>query len=854
MSNTDRLTFLSARRGALVKRISPDKVTNYPLIKRVSSFEHEVPLTPEGLREKLALFQEHAESGHCLFIGQLSRPLANESRKGLGVKMAETNTLTLDIDGLHLPGLNLKKPATADDLKAVSERLVSMLPEAFHDVSYVAHASAKMGMNVDEVRMHIDFWLDQKQQPSVRQTLLKHLNFFSDAFKTQIQLSASGTALKYPIDVCVGQNNRVLFIAHPEFTDVSDPIATHQDRIFLVEKGTHLVSTRVLLTALEDQDLGKLADKKLESLREFNGLPRRFKRSIQTVTDDNGVEHYVSLKPAKLTLTVVADEGDFVRMNINNGDSGAYYVRKNRPEIVWNFKGEQPFSFREADEDAYLSFLNTFPPELKEDKNLTPTDYLKPVVFRDKTADTYFTALIDQRNGGSIKEIHPTGKREVLQDWMQQFGGLMPETVASWDYAFKPQDNRIVDEGDCFVNKFVMPDMLRNLAEIPAELQGVGYDDTHTIKTLCPMVYHVVYSALGNGDVEFKHFINWLAYIIQHRTMTKTAWIMQGVQGTGKGIIFHDILKPIFTQRYAIMKRVEEIEEQFNAWRETAIVCAIDEVKFPSGKDGDKLRNKLKNYISDPSGSVRAMRENQKIVDFYTNFLLFTNEPDAVQIEDSDRRYNVAPRQETALRNQKGGEKIIEAVANGEFAKEIPLFASVLMQMDVDFQKVNLVLDNEAKDIMREAAASSVDEFTAALHDGDLDYFTQVLDMTPGLMGQDHIRAAQNHVKAWIRDFMPGECTKLWISDIRPLYNALVGKCETDRKFGKLLSRQGVNTTQVWRGGLNRRGMEIYWNLKHNTIDALRERYLSGPEMATCPDREAIERHAVATRGETPIH
>jgi hypothetical protein len=42
------------------------------------------------------------------------------------------------------------------------------------------------------------------------------------------------------------------------------------------------------------------------------------------------------------------------------------------------------------------------------------------------------------------------------------------------------------------------------------------------------------------------HFLNWLAFILQHRDRTKTAWVLHGVPGTGKGLLTNDILRPIF--------------------------------------------------------------------------------------------------------------------------------------------------------------------------------------------------------------------------------------------------------------------------------------------------------------------
>ncbi|CAM3559134.1 primase-helicase family protein [Parendozoicomonas haliclonae] len=841
--NKDKLTFLSAKGRPLVKNIYPDKVENYPLVKRVTSHTDEVEVSPEGLRRKLEIYREHADSGNCLLIGALQRDLKNESRKGLGEKMAETHSLILDIDGIHLPDLGLSEPATVADMRTVAERIVSQLPDPFHGVSYIGHPSAKMGIKADEVRMHIEFWIDKPQLPQVRQSFLKHLNFISDLFKGQINLSASGTALSYPIDPCVGQNSRTLFIAPPVFHDVDDPIEP-EARLFLVEKGKHTVAVKDLMLAFEKQELSKLEDKKLESMREVHGLPRRSKKSVRAMMDVNGEVCYVSTNPAKASVTVVADEGDFVRVNVNNGDSGAYYVRKNRPEIVWNFKGEQPFSFKDADEDAYAHFLNTFPPEFDEDSSAD--EYTKPLVFRDKIGDSYHTGLIDMRDGGSVIEMHQTGKREVLGDWMTQFGGLMPEIVPSWEYSFKPTDDRVLDEKNYFLNKFSLPPMLRNPVEIPAEYMGLEYGEGMKFKELCPTIFKVIYSVIGESEQEFKHFINWLAFIAQKRKMTQTVWVFQGVNGTGKGVLFKQIIEPMFSRNYSVMLLLENIEDQFNAWRETCLICGIDEVKFPDGKAGDAVQNKLKNYTTEESGVVRAMRENHKKVEFYTNYMMFLNVHDGVKLENTDRRYNIAPRQETPIRQQEGGMEVVDAIASGVIAEELPRFASMLMSMCVDAKKVTEVIDNEAKNNMREASQTSVDEFVNAINEGDLNYFSQVLDQHPKGMNDDYTRAAHNHLKAWIRDFDPAKKQRIFVDEFRSIYNVLIGKAENPVKFGKILKHYGIIAKGVKRDGVNRNGLEINFNMKGNTIDDLRAKYLTELEMRMCPDEDAKVRHAAA--------
>ena len=43
-----------------------------------------------------------------------------------------------------------------------------------------------------------------------------------------------------------------------------------------------------------------------------------------------------------------------------------------------------------------------------------------------------------------------------------------------------------------------------------------------------------------------------------------TAWILTGVPGTGKGIFYSHILKPLFGDEHVPMRSLQNIEEQFS--------------------------------------------------------------------------------------------------------------------------------------------------------------------------------------------------------------------------------------------------------------------------------------------------
>ena len=128
------LVFLKAKQR-LAKEISNKGTTPYPLTKNFTSEHVQISKTKKGLHTLLKTLQTQAASGACLHKGLLKRPLKNESRAMMADRVASTELLVLDIDGIQMPG-------SLTDVRTVAEKIIAQLPECFQDVSYIAQASA----------------------------------------------------------------------------------------------------------------------------------------------------------------------------------------------------------------------------------------------------------------------------------------------------------------------------------------------------------------------------------------------------------------------------------------------------------------------------------------------------------------------------------------------------------------------------------------------------------------------------------------------------------------------------------------------------------------------------------------
>lgn len=337
-----------------------------------------------------------------------------------------------------------------------------------------------------------------------------------------------------------------------------------------------------------------------------------------------------------------------------------------------------------------------------------------------------------------------------------------------------------------------------------------------------PNTFNLIKYILGNGVTETEHFINWLAYIYQKKCKTMTAWILTGVPGTGKGLFVHKVLKNLFGESQVPMRSLENIEEQFNLYMRTALFLAIDEFRMGDSGNSGKMADKLKHQITEPNLTIRAMRTNQIELPSYCNFIFLTNRGDAVKIEDGDRRYNVAPRQEQRIED--GFPEILTSLQ--ELEAELYIFAGLLQKFQVNERMAHTVLENEAKRTMKLISMSVLEEFAQAILHNNLEYFVEILDIPlTNTFDAGGISTAQRYIKNWIAS--TDKELIIPMQHFKVVYDVFTDnkKSLSIRDFSKVMNRLNIQTTRKRMGeGEHRsapRGVLITWVLNPEVKEAL---------------------------------
>ncbi len=92
------------------------------------------------------------------------------------------------------------------------------------------------------------------------------------------------------------------------------------------------------------------------------------------------------------------------------------------------------------------------------------------------------------------------------------------------------------------------------------------------------------------GEKKFlERFINWIAYILQEREKSYTAWLItSNVQGIGKDLMFIRILMPLFGEKQSQLMNGSRIAKNFNKIDMNCFLRGYNEV-FSAGNVKENL-------------------------------------------------------------------------------------------------------------------------------------------------------------------------------------------------------------------------------------------------------------------------
>lgn len=757
----------------------------YPFVYEVTSYQE----TCNNLHDLFQHIQKYAKQGDCMVKGKLGRQLVTESRKGTTNPEELTEWICLDLDGI-------------EGYQSVDHFLSDI---GCAETDYILQWSSSMGIeNKAGFRCHIFMQLDKPVRPQQLKNWLQDLNLSRPTLSGQLQLTKTGNSLRWPLDITTCQNDKLLYIAPPDLgKGITDPFPEKSSRgkpaspRITFEQRTlkrlSLPTNLILQEALRDRTHAKVSE-----LRVAAGLPKM--KTVKYKFD--GTIEYMA-NPGQATITDMKEERGFVYFNLNGGDSWAYYHPSDSPEFIYNFKGEPTYKTSELLPQYWAKLTQQAASGAPDAKG---NIYL---AFREFTSGVYWNGIYDIVN--DKLELYPAKSETQLRHFMKNNKMPLGESIPDWKRVFEPNNPNVIDRQAQTVNIYNPSDFFKDLQPAP-------------VASPPPVINKIIDHVLGNDMATLDHFYNWLAVIVQHKTRAGTAWVLQGTQGTGKGLLMHNILTPLFGYENVAAKRMEELESQFTEFMENKFIVFIDEIESGKSLYHAKVTAKLKNLIVEPMISIRNMYRPAYLAPNFASMIFASNKPSSVEVAPDDRRFNVGVYQENRL--QITGPEI------DQIDHELGEFYAYLMHYPADPDRARTPLISQSRSTLIDISRTAIDTISDALIAGDLqclwDHLPSQKSLTPG---NALIQTKSQGYRDLIVDVVSNISNhdKLTRDELYTIFEYTVGNMPTSpNKLTSTLKHHRLHLKPVWKYNRSVRGIEVNWKVDPTWLAQAQQEIASG--------------------------
>jgi len=727
----------------------------------------------------------------CLIKGRLNRPLIGESRRNSTSTNDKTQFIVLDPD---------EAPFSSPDelMRAIG----------LGDVSYVVQYSSSYKLSKSKkLSAHIFILLDRPLPATTLKAWLMQLNLDVPVLKSALTLSNSQCALKWTLDITSCQNDRLIYIAEPEFQGMKSPVKA-SERILIVKKERERLDvSRVSERSMDG--LKKEARAELNRLQVAAGItPLKTKPRI---VGEFLVQHGVSEVG---NYEVVDADDEFVRLNLNGGDSAAYWHYRDDFELLHNFKGEDSVKLKEILPEYYKDLVNSKKDAERKTKALAAAQNESPsedgdviLCFRDKRTGSYWNGTFN--NTTRKLDLFTARNERQCGDFMLSHGKDVGDYIPIWERVFDPTTDVIVDHEARTINMWVPSEYMKNATR-----------SKEPNLNKCPLIKRILDSAVGEGQIQ-EHFLNWLAVVVQYRTKPRTAWVFHGTQGTGKGLLVNKILAPMLNPQYVMVRLQNELKSEFSAFLEFALIAFIDEIEVDSLQEGGAVESKLKYYITEPTVPIRRMRTDSYSVPSFTGWLFGSNKNQPVIIPRNDRRYNVAKFQKEKI-------DLTQDQIETQLPLEIQAFTDYLISRRADKNIAATPLLTEDRATLMALSETSVDRTAQAIMAGDLEALWDAMP-DQGNIEALHSNSSYAMVATAYINFMKRACedafhnrpSRISRDELGAIFEHCVGGVpRSANKLTTYLAHHGIHLTRMRSSHTGERinGYDIEWHIERASL------------------------------------
>lgn len=646
----------------------------------------------EDLRALYNGLKRNAKEGRALLRGLLKHPLNHESRARKVNKRARTKLLVMDIDGTLL---------TNDPAEYV--RTYVGLPSTDMIAVYTSSYGIKAGL-----RCLIIIELAEEVPFKDLKTAIWGLQLRSPELADEIMLDASQQALQPVLDPSSSTPSQLFTIAPPQFAPSSlDPFRDDPDGRYLFIEGDRRTLPVSEVTQFDEAEVADMRAKLLTQRRAEAGVHANSSPSRTSVRTDpsTGIEWTFVEDPTPAVVTSIKDCGDFVRLNLNGGDSEAYWHPKGSRKYLYSFKGNLMYPMQKILPEYYQSLVAAAQEE-KRDKAQEAKAALEAgkdivLVALDRRTEQYLCGLLNASS--TWEDIEAYTKMTSVKSWLATHALDAPfeDYPPVYNVIFEPNEP-FLDPVTRTINRYTPP---QEPTELPTEA---------TLGNIHPAFLKLVRHVLAGDEEMVETFLDWVAFLYQRRIAPHSAWLLHGTQGTGKDLTM-SIVRRILGPRYCVNLMPHMLADNFNGWIEDANLVYVNEIDSRAFK-GNNLSARLNDYITAERISIRRMRADSYEVTNRAGYVFSSNRMDAVELPPNDRRLHVPPRQETPL---------LAVMTNTEIDDLVNLSDSDILELRgwmrvrrYDEQRLRRPGLTEAKKILADASQPAATRLSGQLRSG----------------------------------------------------------------------------------------------------------------------------------------
>lgn len=748
-----RLTFLSAavpltKSIALSPTTGEYTTTSYPMVSKMTSHEEEV----QDMMGFARALVRHGRAGHCLLKGELDRPIVDESRAGHAVLHADHSWVCFDFDKVDCP----------PTFEGAVEAIEKYLPPAAHDVDCVIQLSASCFH--PEARMlsaHVFMRLDQAQSTTTLNDWFLSLNFTPETLK-ELRLSDSQLVLSYPIDRSVASQAKLLYIAPPRTIGFKP----NSNEFVQFLPGDRRSLTIPAFKPVSAEDIRR----ELNRLREAIGLPPKDYQT-QVIA---GQEFFKDIDEEVTIHDVKVSASGHLRFNINGGDSMAYYIDLKNPHVIGNFKGE-PFMHTNIVAKKFYDTLKKAAPAAAKNMARISDGTEVLAFYATNRGSAVYVGTYDRTN--DILRVDRSNT-EAAHAWLVAHGAPLKATLPHYDLLHDISSDVRYEEGYPVINMYARTEFLKQYGGIARTL---ALDNiVNTLRQTCPVAYKILLSVCGSDEETLRRYLNWLAYIFQTREKPGSAWLFHGTEGTGKGFMVQHLLTPLFGEDQVVQVLMKDVTGNFNSLLEGKLIVNIDEASLSKTTDPVEVMSRLRNWITETKTVINEKNRVEQVVRSFANWIITSNDNRPIIVPPGDRRWNVAPRQETRINIYPNEYAVL---VQGE---ELPQFAQLLGGLQVDEELTRNPENNQAKKNLFEATHGLPDAVALALRDGNTSFFLAARPSAAQLATGKAL-LPMNEYDELLRGMLNGDFNVLTQADLYVLFKVAIND---DRQFPENVTAQ----------------------------------------------------------------